>query len=139
MSTTRPDRRSGGFAIVSAIFILVVLAGLAAFVVSVTSTQHVTFAQDVQSARAYQAARAGTEWGIQRWLAATPSVTCSGATLSFADPDLSGFQTVVTASTTTGGGVNFCVITATATPTGASPGALGYVERQLRVVVEGNP
>jgi MSHA biogenesis protein MshP len=143
MSTICPERRAGGFAIVSAIFILVVLAALAGFIVSVTSTQSLTFAQDIQGARAYQAARAGTEWGIQQWLAATPSATCPstpvGTPLTFTDADLSGFQTVVVGTgPTASGGVNFCTLIATATPTGAAPGSVGFIERQIRVVVESN-
>lgn len=143
MSTTCPDRRARGFAIVSAIFILVVLAALAGFIVSVTSTQNLTFAQDIQGARAYQAARAGTEWGIQQWLSATPSTTCpstlAGSPLTFTDADLSGFQTVVVGTgPTASGGINFCTLVATATPTGATSGSVGYAERQIRVVVESN-
>lgn len=123
---------------VSAIFILVVLAALAGFVVSVSSTQNLSFAQDIQGARAYQAARAGTEWGIYQWLFATPSTSCPSTTpgtpLTFTDTDLSGFQTVVVGTTSS----TFCTIVATATPTGSSAGSPGYVERQIKVVVEGN-
>lgn len=59
-------RRSGngGFAILSAIFILVVLATLGAFILNISSSQHIGSALDVQGARAYQAARAGIEWGL---------------------------------------------------------------------------
>jgi MSHA biogenesis protein MshP len=53
-----------GFVLPSAIFLLVILAGLAAFLVNISMTQNITSAQDVQSARAYQAARAGLEWGL---------------------------------------------------------------------------
>jgi MSHA biogenesis protein MshP len=95
MSTARPDRCSGGFAIVSAIFILVVLATLAGFIVSVTTTQNLTFAQDVQGVRAYQAARAGTEWGIYQWLNGYSCVDGASTDLTFTDADLSGFTTTV--------------------------------------------
>ncbi len=95
MSTTRPEGRSGGFAIVSAIFILVVLATLAGFIVSVTTTQNLTFAQDVQGVRAYQAARAGTEWGIYQWLNGYSCVDGASTDLTFTDADLSGFTTTV--------------------------------------------
>jgi MSHA biogenesis protein MshP len=57
-----------GFVLPSAIFLLVILAGLAAFLVNMSSTQHITSAQDVQGARAYQAARAGIEWGLYQAL-----------------------------------------------------------------------
>lgn len=142
MSTTCPERRIGGFAIVSAIFILVVLSALAGFIVSVTSTQNLTFAQDIQGARAYQAARAGTEWALQQWLADTPSTSCpstpAGTPLTFADADLSGF-TVVVSSTgpTASGGIDFCTIVATASS--GTIGSPGYIERQIRVIAEGNP
>ncbi|MDO8931682.1 MAG: hypothetical protein Q7U97_04750 [Rhodocyclaceae bacterium] len=53
-----------GFAIVSAIFILVVLAALGAFILSISSSQQIGSALDVQGVRAYQAARAGIEWGL---------------------------------------------------------------------------
>ena len=48
--------RQSGFALVTAIFILVVLAGLGAAMVSISTTQHTTVAMDIQSARAQQAA-----------------------------------------------------------------------------------
>ncbi len=60
-----PEKR-GGFAIVSAIFILVVLAVLGAFILNISSSQQIGSALDVQGARAYQAARAGIEWGLFR-------------------------------------------------------------------------
>ncbi|MDP1607261.1 MAG: hypothetical protein Q8L93_11605 [Rhodocyclaceae bacterium] len=59
-----------GFAIVSAIFILVVLATLGAFILSVSSSQQIGSALDVQGVRAYQAARAGIEWGLYQVQAA---------------------------------------------------------------------
>jgi MSHA biogenesis protein MshP len=61
---TPPHGRPRGFAIVSAIFILVVLAALGAFIVSVTTSQQIGSTLDFQGVRAYQAARAGIEWGI---------------------------------------------------------------------------
>ncbi|MDP1527277.1 MAG: hypothetical protein Q8M20_15840 [Rhodocyclaceae bacterium] len=150
MSTICPDtrpQRPRGFAIASAIFILVVLAALAAFIVSVTATQSLTFAQDIQGARAYQAARAGAEWGIARWLGNTPSLpancpdtipTGATGTLNFAEPGPSGFTTTVRTALTTTAGVRFCTIEATAVATGATVGSHNYVERQVRAVVEGN-
>ncbi|MFB0936564.1 MAG: pilus assembly PilX N-terminal domain-containing protein [Propionivibrio sp.] len=59
---------ASGFALPSAIFLLVILASLAAFLVNVSTTQSTTSAQDVQGARAYQAARAGVEWGLYQVL-----------------------------------------------------------------------
>ncbi len=59
-------RRLRGFSIVSAIFILVVLAALGAFIVTVSTNQQIGSALDVQGERAFQAARAGVEWGVYK-------------------------------------------------------------------------
>lgn len=126
-------RRQAGFATVAAIFILVVLGGLGAFVVSLTTTQNINFAHDIESARAYQAARAGLEWGTARWLNAK---TCPSGSIGFQDADLSRFTATITSKTTTSFGLEFCEIISTAAPTGDAPGSLGYVERQLRTAIE---
>lgn len=60
--------RSRGFSIVTAIFLLVILAALGAFILSVSSTQHLSFAKDVDGSRAVQAARLGAEWGAYQVL-----------------------------------------------------------------------
>lgn len=62
------NRAARGFAIVTAIFILVVLAVLGAFIVNVSTNQQIGSALDVQGVRAYQAARAGIEWGLYQQL-----------------------------------------------------------------------
>jgi MSHA biogenesis protein MshP len=51
-----------GFLLVTAIFLLVVLASLGAFILTISGTQQTSSALDVQGARAYQAARAGIDW-----------------------------------------------------------------------------
>lgn len=51
-----------GFSLVSAIFLLVVLAGLGAAMVNFSTTQNQSQALDVMGSRAYQAANAGIEW-----------------------------------------------------------------------------
>lgn len=128
----------GGFAIVAAIFILVVLAALGAFILRISSSQQIGSALDVQSARAYQAARAGIEWGAYNQL---QSGVCAPAT-SFVPTaaTLSGFTITVTCAATAdaSGGPTIYALTSTACnmpsggacPNTASPGAL-YVERRL--------
>ena len=57
-------KRQTGFALLTAIFILVVLAGLGAAIMTVSSNQQIGSAIDVQGARAYLAARAGVDWAL---------------------------------------------------------------------------
>lgn len=86
--------RSRGVGLITAIFLLVVIAGLAVAMVTVYTTQQAGSALDVQGSRAYQAARAGLEWGIFRQLR---QGTCE-ASSSFALDDntsLRGFVVTV--------------------------------------------
>ncbi|MCF8177018.1 MAG: hypothetical protein K9J74_00775 [Sulfuritalea sp.] len=150
-----------GFAIVSAIFILVVLAALGAFIVNISTAQHIGSALDVQGVRAYHAARAGIEWGLHQ-VQATPAYnfgytstdpntrTCPAATTSFAPTGatFSGFIVTVTCAenTDTNNGPTIYDLVATACnqpvagwtaatvacPNTTNPGAL-YIERRLSV------
>ena len=140
-----------GFAIVSVIFILVVLAALGAFIVSVSTSQHIGSALDVQGVRAYQAARAGIEWGLYQQLplqrANPPTYAACAANGSFL---VFGFTVTVTCdnpttASTYGGPTVFTIVSTAcsqANSTGSCPntdtsgttvpGPL-YVERRLTV------
>lgn len=109
----RARGKSAGVAIVTAIFLLVVVAGLAVAVVSLSGSQQDASARDVQAQRAYQAAKAGIEWAAYIGLRsngppAQPSLAlgCQGNPVSFSPPaaTLSGFT--VTVRATCDGNVN---------------------------------
>lgn len=126
-----------GFSVVAAIFLLVVLAALGTFVLTVSSTQHVGQAYDVQGSRAYQASRAGIEWGLYQVLQGPPACP---ATTSFVPPAVADFTVTIGCTSSSadelGTAVTVFALTATACnrpSAGACPGALGdgYVERQL--------
>ena len=132
--------RLRGFALFSAIFILVVLAALGAFILNISSSQQIGSALDVQGVRAYQAARAGIEWGLYRQMqasscAAATSFVPTAATLSSftvtvacaATPDANGGPTIYTVTATACNQPN-----AGACPNTATPGSL-YIERRLTV------
>ena len=68
MKQLRTPRRERGFLIIAAVFLLVVLAGLVAYLMTVSTTSQAASAADFNSARAYQAARAGAEWGAYQIL-----------------------------------------------------------------------
>jgi MSHA biogenesis protein MshP len=57
-------KHHSGFAAIAAIFLLVVLAGMGAFMVTFSNAQQLGSAQDFQSTRSYWAARAGLEWAL---------------------------------------------------------------------------
>ena len=149
-------KAQGGFAIPSAIFLIVLLAILGAMVVTVSSLSHTSSARDLLGARTLQAARAGLDWGADKVLqqAALPGAgTCfSSPPVAIPMPagtDLTGLTVYVDCApsnadegTRTGAGGNpleFYVITATACnqppcPNTTNPGP-AYMERQLQATI----
>lgn len=71
------NRYQQGFGYIAAIVIVVVLAALGVAAARLSTTQQTGANQDVLSARAWQAARAGTEWGMYR---ALRNQNCAAAT-----------------------------------------------------------
>lgn len=87
-------RRQGGFSLVGAVFILVVLATAGGFLLDITGVQRETTNLILLQARAERAARAGLEWGVRRILLAPGS--CPVASFSLAESTLAGFDVAVT-------------------------------------------
>ena len=56
--------RQKGFSLVAAIFLLIVLASLGAYMVTIGGTSRATSTAALQGARAYQAARSGIDWAV---------------------------------------------------------------------------
>jgi MSHA biogenesis protein MshP len=108
-------RRSAGVGLVTAIFLLVVLAGLGVAMVTIFTSQQQSSTLDVQGARAYQAARAGLEWGMFQKMRNNGCVAARSA--AFALPStsaLSGFSVQVFFTPVGSGVLARCIIKATA-------------------------
>ncbi|MBX3619223.1 MAG: hypothetical protein KF891_04430 [Rhizobacter sp.] len=131
---TRPRPR--GFAMVSAIFLMVVLALLGALMVSLSNSQQIGATRDTLGTRAYYAARTGLEWGLYR---ATQGGACGTAALPNA-VNATGFSVQVAcvrSSLYDEGGTSFHVYQVTATASTGTPGRHDHAERQLQAVVSG--
>lgn len=134
----RTLRKSAGVALVTAIFLLVVLAGLAVAVVSLTTTQQASMTQDELGARAYQAAKAGIQWALYEKLQQVPAVACPAASFALPAGSLSAFTVTVTCTAAGGPLPDHSEIRAVscnqpvnnACPNGA-PGP-DYVQREVR-------
>jgi MSHA biogenesis protein MshP len=126
--------RQSGFSLVTAIFILVILAALGAAMVTFSGAQQATVAMDIQSARANQAARAGIEWGAYQALR-VPGFTCAGTpfTLSFTGTNLAGFATQVScaASSHSEGGNTVTLFDFTANASYGAANTPDYVAREV--------
>ncbi len=147
----RARSRERGFSIVTAIFLVVVLAAVGVFILSVTGLQQSSQSLDVQGVRAYQAARAGIEWSAFQVLdpnnalnpatcspLVMPACPASPTTLPALAGSLSPFTVTVTCAATpaTEGNRDIRVFEVVSTACNQSPcpnpaPAAGYVERRL--------
>jgi MSHA biogenesis protein MshP len=127
-------RTQRGFAAIAAVFLIVVLAALGAFMVTFSNTQQFTSAQDLQGTRAYWAARAGLEWGIGS-VNATPVCPTSPTTLT-----IDSFSVVITCTNQTYTEAlatpNIFQLTSVAHSAGTTVGSVGYIERSLSASME---
>lgn len=139
----RSNSTQRGFAAIAAIFLVVVLAALGAFMLTFSNTQQLTSAQDLQGSRAYWAARAGLEWAVgsvSPQASATAACPASPKTLPLgAVPFDGGFTAVVTCSRLTyseaGEERKIFQFTSVAKSAGV-PGSIGYIERSLSASME---
>lgn len=132
-------RTESGFVLPTAIFLLVILAALAAYMVSLSRTSHISSALDIQGGRAYQAARAGIEWGA--WQAvdpqnlqtspapcpASPTALTLTGTLATFTVNVSCTQTLAS-----DGADTIAIYQVTSTATAGAAGEPDYVERQIQ-------
>ena len=136
-------KRHRGAALMAAIFLLVVIGGLVTYLLKMSGLQHSSVALDVQGARAYQASRAGIEWGVYR---ALRDNSCVGSSSFALAGGLSEFTVTVACTDTpytevdaTAKHVYLIQATACNRPlAGDCPGTPGpfYVERQLQALAD---
>lgn len=135
----RQRRAESGFVLPAAIFLLVILGALGAYMTSLSRTSHISSALDIQGGRAYQAARAGIEWGAWQVVdphALQPSPTpcpVSPTTLSLGGT-LAAFTVNVSCTRTlaTDGADSVAIYQITSTATSGVAGESDYVERQIQ-------
>jgi MSHA biogenesis protein MshP len=147
--------RARGFAFVTAIFLLVILGMLAAFVVNLSANAAASGAAAVQGVRALEAARAGLEWVAYQLrdpngtLAAgsTNLPPCIASPTTLALPgDLAAFtvQLTCTRYPDVGATPNFheegdkrvVLYVVVATASQGTPGSVDYVERRIEARIE---
>ncbi|MDD5029970.1 MAG: hypothetical protein PHH58_10790 [Rhodoferax sp.] len=152
---SRPQQH--GFAAIAAIFLVVFLAALGAFMVTFSNTQQLTSAQDVQGTRAFWAARAGLEWVIGSVVAstatppacpvlpvpATPSSAPTSSTTPLATTFDGGFSVTVNCvrndyeeAAATPGTPNRFIYQFSAVASTGTVGSIGFIERSISASME---
>lgn len=89
--------KQAGFSIVMAIFILVVLGLLGAYMVRFSGVEHMTSTYALQGARAFQASKAGLGWAIAA-IKAGGTCTEVNAQTALTFPGLTGFTVALSCS-----------------------------------------
>ena len=134
MSLKFARREERGFSLVSAIFLLVVLAGLAAYAVCVNVMQQQTVNLALRSAQAFHAARSGVAWAAYR---AINAGFCAADTTTLTEGGATGFTVQVScaASVHVEGGTNINVYIIDVLAESGVYGGPDYVSRRLQVKV----
>lgn len=124
-----------GFSLITAIFLLVVIAALGTFAVTLTTTQNQSQAVDAMAARGYQAALAGIDVAAYHvalssvaWTAGCPATTA----VSFTDNRLAPFAVTVSCSAASyveGTATLWVYAVSSVARTTGVPGEINYVEQ----------
>ena len=133
-------RKHAGFTLITAIFLLVVIAGLAVYMTSLRVVQQNTVVYGLQGARATQAARSGIEWGIYQSIvngSCIPSASFSDAVFAGFTIEVRCLQTTHTEGAAPGGTIVTYRLLAIARS--GTYGTLDYVQRQIQASVSLDP
>jgi MSHA biogenesis protein MshP len=131
-----PRARSSGAALMTAIFLIVVLAGLGLAMSNLSNVAHDTTSKANLSAKVYYGAKAGLEWGIQQAIAAS---SCAGGSPALGGA-LSDVSLTVTCTEQKQGAASaqsvFYIVSIATT---GSVGSLNYAERRVEAAISNIP
>lgn len=141
---TSTARQQRGFAVIAAMFLVVGLAALGSFMVTISNTAHLNSAQDLQGSRAYWAARGGLEWvlaAVSATAAVPPAAGAPAVCPATAAPvRLDGFALAVTCTASVyreaGANVQIFRLTSVASSVDVPVGSTGFVERSVSATLE---
>jgi MSHA biogenesis protein MshP len=122
------DRQMSGFALIPALFLIVVLGVLAVVAIRVGTGQQQAVTMSLLQARALSAAQTGIEWGAYK---ALNGGCVASTTLTLTEAALNGFSVIVTCSAvtfSTGAATNTSYVLNSAATSGLY-GQPGYVRR----------
>lgn len=126
--------RQRGLSLVAAVFLIVVLAGLAVFAVRLGTLESQTVSAELRAAQAFHAAKSGIAWAAHR---ALNGGWCGAQTLNLAEAGTSGFDVAVacTQSAHVEGGATTNVFVIDVLAESGSYGRPDYVSRRLEAKI----
>ena len=136
-------RRQTGFSLVTAIFLLVILASMAAFMVKIGGVQRSTSTAALQGARAYQAARSGIEWAVYTIENAADKITACTTTINannfnYNVTGLTGFNLSLSCTHTQhseAGSNNIDIFVISTNASSGSYGSADFVRRRITATI----
>ena len=133
---TRPAR-ARGFTLVTAVFLLVVVALVAGYALSIGTTQRTDSTLALLGKRADFAARSGLEWGIAKVV--QDNACPVGTSFTPAGTGIDGFSVAVScsAATVTEGASTYPIFTLTVTATRGGEGSEDFARRTVSAQVSG--
>jgi MSHA biogenesis protein MshP len=120
---------------VAAIFLVVVLAAMGGFMVSVSNSQKIMSTQDVQGTRAYWAARAGLEWALAG-ITASPAACPASPPATVDTGDVFTLAISCALKTYSEGSTTVKIFTVQSVASKGTVGTIGFVERSVSASVE---
>jgi len=140
MIAMRVLKKASGFTLITAIFLLSVVAVLSVYMINARVVQQTTLVYSLQGARAMQAARAGIEWAIYDSI--VPPNNCTNTFFTPSGAALSAFLVTLTCSSSMhveAGAPPITTYRLTSTATTGVYGTLDYVYRSLEASVSRQP
>ena len=140
---SRQNRRTvssqSGFTLITALFLLIVVALLSVYLLTFRNVQQSTVLYAQQGARAMQAAHAGIEWGIYE--SVVNGACIANSSFSASGTALSAFSITVscTSSAHEEAGITITTYVLISTAQTGTYGTLDYVYRSLRATVSAQP
>lgn len=117
--------KQAGFAIVAAMFVLIIVGLLGKYLVNISGVHHKTTVLAVQSARAYHAAKSGIEWGI-----VNPCTTSGGYSVNNFSVNITSTQ-----ETFDEAGVPIIICRITSKAEYGSYGTADYIARTVEITI----
>ena len=133
-------RTQSGFALVTAIFIIVVLAALGAYMVTIGTAQRQTSTLSLLGAQAHFAAESGLQWATRKVLT-TGACFSSPTSFTLSGGGAAGYSVDArcTATPVTEGPDSYSVFTLRVTASRGSLDSSDFVRRSIRVTVTNAP
>lgn len=137
---TKAHTHQQGFLLPAAIFLLVILAGLGAYAVNMSTVQQNSSIQDVQGTRAYHLAKTGAEWATYQITQNTPDNTTLPACPANTTLSLEGFSIELSCTKSVdyfeqGSDHTIAIYVITSTAKFGTVNALNYIERQVQLTM----